>query len=127
MTKMTLKKTLSAGLVGAALIIALGASARAATADCTEPATGTSRVPILSPPISNVVKGAGRLQFYSAPNIRCPMQGVFVIPRDHLIAYAETGDGWSSVMYLNPRTGADVSGWVRSSRLKATGTVGPKR
>lgn len=127
MEKMTLKKTLSASLVCAAFIIGLSASACAATADCTEPATGTRQVPILSPAISNVVTGAGRLQFYSAPNVRCPMEGVFVIPRDHLIAYAETGDGWSSVMYMNPRTGADVSGWVRSARLKATGTVGPKQ
>jgi hypothetical protein len=52
---------------------------------------------------------------------------VFVIPRDELIAYAETGDGWSSVMYMNPKTGDSVSGWVRSARLKLTGTVGPKQ
>jgi len=29
-------------------------------------------------------------------------------------------------MYVNPRTGNDVSGWVRSARLKETGTMGPK-
>jgi hypothetical protein len=38
-----------------------------------------------------------------------------------------TRSGWSSVMYVNPRTGVDVSGWVRSERLKATGTMGPKQ
>jgi hypothetical protein len=55
------------------------------------------------------------------------MSGVFVIPKDELVAYAETDDGWSSVMYVNPRTGNTVSGWVRSARLKQTGTVGPKQ
>ena len=68
--------------------------------------------------------GAGRLQFYSAPNLNCMMTGAFVIPKDELIAYAQSSDGWSSVMYSNPRNGNGVSGWVRSSRLKATGTVG---
>jgi hypothetical protein len=56
----------------------------------------------------------------------CERNGVFVIPKDKLVAYAQTGDGWS-VMYINPRTGADISGWVRSERLKATGTMGPKQ
>jgi hypothetical protein len=35
-----------------------------------------------------------------------------------------SNDGWSSVMYSNPKTGNHVSGWVKSSRLRATGTVG---
>jgi len=100
--------------------------ARAAT-PCKEPETGTKQVPMLSPPMANVVTGAGRLQFYSAPNPACPMNGVFVIPGDEPIAYAQTDDGWSSVMYTNPRTGNNVSGWVRSGRLKDTGTVGPRQ
>ncbi|MGN1285960.1 MAG: hypothetical protein ACI4XG_05165, partial [Bradyrhizobium sp.] len=60
-------------------------------------------------------------------NLHCPISGVFVIPNDELVAYAQTNDGWSSVMYFHPGTGNDVSGWVRSARLKATGTVGPKQ
>ena len=124
---MTFGKALLACIVcSSALVGACGAPTLAGSAqNCKEPETGTNEVPIFSPPIANVVVGAGRLQFYLAPNLRCPMEGVFVIPRDQLIAYAETNDGWSSVMYLNPRTGNDVSGWVRSARLKATGTVGP--
>ena len=110
---------------GATLLAALGASAR--TEDCREPKTGTKEVPIFSPPLANVVIGTGRLQFYSAPNLRCPIDGIFVIPRDKLVAYAEASDGWSSVMYMNPKTGNIVSGWVRSARLKQTGTMGPKR
>jgi hypothetical protein len=112
----------------AALLVSVGAPARAGTPeDCKEPETGTSGVPLLSPPLANVVTGEGRLQFYAAPNLRCAMKGVFVIPRDELIAYARTDDGWSSVTYTNPRNGNNVSGWVRSARLKGTGTVGPKQ
>jgi len=122
---MTLAKTLLASLAVSAALSVFGDSGRAES--CTEPKTGTEDVPIFSPPLANVVTGSGRLQFYSAPNLRCPMEGIFVIPNDKLVAYAETNDGWSSVMYVNPKTGNDVSGWVRSNRLKVTGTMGPKQ
>ena len=95
-----------------------------AFADCKEPAIGTKNIPSLSPPLGEVVIGSGRLQFYSAPNLNCIMPGVFVIPGDELIAYAESSDGWSSVMYSKPKSGDTVSGWVKSSRLKTTGTMG---
>jgi hypothetical protein len=77
-------------------------------------------------PLSVVVIGTGRLQFYSAPDPGCTIKGVFVIPKDALITYAQSG-GWSSVVYSNPATGDTVSGWVKSSRLKKTGTVGPRQ
>jgi hypothetical protein len=121
---MTLRKIMLMG--GAAALLNILA-APALAEDCKEPETGTKVVPIFSPPLANVVTGAGRLQFYSAPSEHCSMSGVFVIPKDELVAYAETDDGWSSVMYVNPRTGNTVSGWVRSARLKQTGTVGPKQ
>jgi hypothetical protein len=126
---MTFEKALRAWIVcGATFAGTPGASSLAAAAEaCKEPEAGTQQVPMLSPPMAGVVTGTGRLQFYSAPHVRCPMDGVFVIPNDRLIAYAETRDGWSSVMYVNPRTGADVSGWVKSARLRRTGTVGPKQ
>jgi hypothetical protein len=123
---MTLARTLLAVACGAALLGRFDFPALA-EANCKEPKTGTNNVPIFSPPLANVVTGTGRLQFYSAPNFGCPMDGVFVIPKDELVAYAQTDDGWSSVMYINPRTGNDVSGWVRSERLKVTGTMGPKQ
>jgi hypothetical protein len=123
----TLRKLLLC-IACATLLGSLGAPAGAETSTgCKEPKTGTSDVPILSPPLANVVIGAGRLQFYSAPDFHCPMDGVFVILKDELIAYAQTKDGWSSVMYMNPRTGDNVFGWVRSDRLKETGTVGPNQ
>ena len=108
-----------------AILVAFILSASApAFADCKEPAIGTKNIPSLSPPLGEVVIGSGRLQFYSAPNPNCIMPGVFVIPKDELIAYAQSDDGWSSVMYSNPKSGDTVSGWVKSSRLKTTGTMG---
>jgi hypothetical protein len=114
-------------VVCGAVHLALSGFPALAETSCKEPATGTNNVPIFSPPLANVVTGTGRLQFYSAPNFHCAMDGVFVIPKDELIAYAQSNDGWSSVMYTNPRTGDYVLGWVRSERLKVTGTVGPKQ
>ncbi len=120
---LVLSVALSAALTGSFAGTALAGKLKA----CREPETGTNRAPMLSPPLAEVVIGAGRLQFYSAPDFRCPLRGVFVIPRDELVAYAATDDGWTSVMYLNFKTEGDVSGWVRSARLKATGTVGPQQ
>jgi hypothetical protein len=109
-----------------AILVALVLSVSGpAFADCKEPETGTRNVPIFSPPLSAVVIGAGRLQFYSAPNPNCAMAGMFVIPKDELIAYAQSNDGWSSVMYSNPKTGNDVSGWVKSSRLNRRTLINP--
>ncbi|MBV9456086.1 MAG: hypothetical protein JO141_01025 [Bradyrhizobium sp.] len=120
---MTLHKIMLVAFTAALLNI----MAAPAFADDKEPKTGSRDVPIFSPPLANVVTGAGRLQLYSAPSEHCSMSGVFVIPKDELVAYAATGDGWSQVMYMNPRTGNTVSGWVRSARLKQTGTMGPKQ
>jgi hypothetical protein len=116
-------KTVPARAPRIAFAFVLSATAPA-FADCKEPDTGTKNIPAFSPALSAIVMGAGHLQFYSAPKTDCMMTGVFVIPKDELITYAQSNDGWSSVMYSNPRTGNTVSGWVKSSRLKATGTVG---
>jgi hypothetical protein len=58
------------------------------------------------------VTGSGRLQFCTAPDFDCPMRSVFVIPRDRLMVYSVSDDGWASVMYFG---GARPTGWVRSS------------
>jgi hypothetical protein len=110
-----------AALLAFAAVLSLCAPA---LADCKEPEIGTNSVPMFSPPLGEVVIGKGRLRFYSAPNANCAMNGVFVIPKDALIAYAQSDSGWSSVMYSNPKTGDTVTGWVESSRLKVTGTMG---
>ncbi|MGD9544496.1 MAG: hypothetical protein AB7F41_04715 [Methylocystis sp.] len=109
--------------------IALGATLQGAAAfardlkSCKEPAAGSNEAPLISPPRGNVVTGTGRLQFYSAPSVRCAMRGVFVVPGDSLVSYAETDDGWVSVMYVSPKN--SVTGWVRGDRLRDTGTMGP--
>ncbi|MCA6125696.1 hypothetical protein J6500_27920 [Bradyrhizobium sp. WSM 1704] len=122
-------RTVLGYLVGSAVILAaLGASVHAQTpSSCKEPPSGSKRVPLLWPPQAGVVTGTRRVKLYSAPNLHCPVSGVFLVPKDELVAYAQTRDGWSSVMYLNAKTGKDVSGWVRSARLKLTGTVSPKQ
>ena len=101
--------------------------APASPGNCRAPEIGTNRAPMVSPPLGAVVVGTGRLQFYSAPNPQCPILGTFVIPKDEVVVYAETNDGWSSVAYFGGKTANNVSGWVRSARLKTTGTMGPSQ
>src|ERR1700733_8786855 len=74
----------------AILVACILAASGPAFADCKEPAIGTENFPSFSPPLGEVVIGSGRLQFYSAPNLNCIMPGVFVIPKDELIAYAQS-------------------------------------
>jgi hypothetical protein len=109
------------------MLLAWALMSQAAQAACAEPPAGSEQAPALSPPLSQIVTGTDRLQFHSAPDSACAMKGAFIIPKDEVIAYAQTRDGWSSVMYLNPKTGGDVSGWVKSARLRTIGTVGPKQ
>jgi hypothetical protein len=102
--EMILRKIVLVGIACSVTpLVALGASARAE--DCKEPKTGTKDIPVLSPPLANVVTGAGRLQFYSAANLRCPMPGVFFVPRDQLIAYAQSDDGWVIRDVFEPQDG----------------------
>ncbi len=78
--------------IAIAFVLSLSAPA---FADCKEPETGTYKIPLFSLPLSEVVVGAGRLQFYAAPNLNCILTGVFVVPKDELIAYAQSNDGWT--------------------------------
>lgn len=80
---------------------------------------------LLNPPTSYKVVGEGRLYFYTAPHESCRTKDIFVVPGDDLIAYTEY-KGWYSVLYANPKTGKDYDGWVKSKRLKMTGTIRPK-
>ena len=122
------KSVLACILCSAIILGSLGATVHAQTpSSCKETHMGAKAAPLFSPPLASVVTGTRRVKFYSAPNLHCPINGVFVVPKDELVTYAQTRDGWSSVMYANPATGNNVSGWVRSARLKQTGTVGPKQ
>lgn len=120
-------ETFAVRTVGIAVALLLSTDPVLAKASCNEPQTGTKNAPVLSPPLSEIVVGKGRLQFFSAPYVRCRTNGVFIVPGDQVISYAQTADGWSSVMYSNPKTGITQSGWVKSSRLKEVGAMGPKQ
>jgi hypothetical protein len=120
---MLVMKTLVAG--GAALLVSLSGDAFAEMRPaCKAPTPGSSRAPLVSPPIEYAVVGAGGLPFYSAPDVRCPMPGVFVIPKDRLVVYVITDDGWAQTTYFG---GVNPSGWVRFGRLKDMGAMGPKQ
>lgn len=93
--------------------------------DCLQAhATANAKGADLHPRAGYVVRGQGRLQFYSAPTTQCAIRGKFVIPGDRLIAYTEF-KGWYWVMYINPKTGDDVEAWVKGDRLEFVGTEGP--
>ncbi|TDN69504.1 hypothetical protein [Paraburkholderia sp. BL10I2N1] len=66
------------------------------------------------------VIGKGRLQFYSAPDKKCKIAGVFILPGERVDAYTEYNN-FTSVVYINVNTDANVTGWVQSDRLKPTG------
>lgn len=71
-----------------------------------------------------VVIGSGRLQFYSAPDAKCKIKGVFVVPGDSLDASAEYGN-YASVIYYD-KSDKSVFGWVEKNRLKENGVgMGP--
>ncbi len=63
------------------------------------------------------VAGAGRLYFHAAPDKRCQLKYLFVIPGDRVEAYAEFGD-FTNVIYWNAASGAGTGGWVLTARLK---------
>lgn len=62
------------------------------------------------------VKGKGRLQFLSAPDLGCEQTGIFVIAGDTVIADKHFG-AYTFVHYVNPKSGKPAQGWVLSNRL----------
>jgi hypothetical protein len=67
---------------------------------------------------AQVVMGAGRLQFHSAPDLACRQAGVFILTGEAVQARAQYGE-FTLVNYVNPRTGGQAQGWVQTSRLRA--------
>lgn len=83
-----------------------------------------SKMSIPSHLSGRVIIGKGRAYFYDAPDERCRMKHVFVIPGDHVEAYFDV-PGWTEVTYWNAK-GGDVSGWIPNSHMAETGTgIGP--
>lgn len=67
------------------------------------------------------IVGKGRLQFYSAPDVRCKMDGWFVVPGDTLFAKF-TYKGFTKVSFIRmKKTDREVTAWVDSSRLRENG------
>lgn len=72
------------------------------------------------------VVGNGRAYIYSAPNETCFNKQLFLIPNDLLNGYVEY-KGFIYVLYFNPATGKETTGWIKKDRLTKTETgVGPK-
>lgn len=71
------------------------------------------------------VTGKGRLHFHLAPHAACRDDQVFVVPGDSVTGYAEY-EGWTWVMYVNPKSGKEFQGWVPDARVKNVGTMAPK-
>jgi hypothetical protein len=74
------------------------------------------------PPLEAAVVGKGRLHFFSAPNARCQVKGIIVIPGDVVTVY-KSYDGWANVMYI-AKDGEDFMGWVKEDRLRRIGQYG---
>lgn len=71
-----------------------------------------------------VVVGTGRARLYTAPDAACD-SGKFLIPKDRVTVYTPYKE-WVQVMFIHPKTGEDTMGWMSDSRLKTTGTMGPR-
>ena len=68
------------------------------------------------------VVGRRRVQLYSAPDLACRIDGLFVFRGDVLFAQLEH-DGFTRVAVIPAKRpdGRDVIAWVRTSRLRENG------
>jgi hypothetical protein len=82
-----------------------------------EAAAAKARQVVSAAKAAQVVTGAGRLQFHSAPDLACRQAGVFILTGESVEARAQYGE-FTSVRYVNPRTGGQALGWVQTSRLQ---------
>jgi hypothetical protein len=81
--------------------------------NCTEPDNQNLIRPVAGYKIQSNERG----YFYSAPYQNCLIdKNLFVINQDHVIGYATYAE-WTYVMYVNPRTGKDTSGWIKTNFL----------
>ena len=109
--------------LAAAASQALAATAEA-DARCEKIGVAADASPGFVPPLGAVVVGAGRARLYSAPDAGCD-SGKFLIPNDHVTVYTPYRQ-WMQVMFIHPKTGEDTTAWILESRIKTTGTMGPR-
>lgn len=67
------------------------------------------------------IVGKGRLQFYSAPDIRCKMDGWFVVPGDTLFAKFDYKEFTKISFIAMKKSDREITAWVISSRLQENG------
>jgi hypothetical protein len=71
------------------------------------------------------VIGADRAYIYSAPGETCYSKQLFLVPGDLLNGYLEYND-FMYMLYINPSSGKETTGWIKLSRVKGAGTgIGP--
>lgn len=109
----------------ALLLLALAACGPArAAVDCGALDATAEREGTIVPDVGSGrdIVGRGRLQFHSAPDSACAIDGLFVVPGDTLFAQLEYG-GFTRVAFIAMKKTdrQDVVAWVPSSRLRANG------
>lgn len=121
-----MKKDLVALLLGILVL-----TAHAAQVDCASLARDAEQRGEIVPDAGSGrdITGQGRLQFYSAPDARCGIDGLFVVPGNTLFAQLEY-QGFTKVAFIprRKRDRQDVIAWVPSRRLRGNGQgVAPGR
>ncbi len=102
-------------LVLTAVTVSAQANGNAWCADAFETAQQEKSTTAATPAL-RVVNAGGRVYFHSAPDERCRLKGVFVVPNDRLEVFADHG-AFTEVIYWHPVTGTGTAGWVPSARL----------
>lgn len=114
-----MKSNAMAGMLILFLSISAFTDASASSIDCQAlhqtakqfTANGLSDIPETAFAVAN----QKRVSFYSAPDERCKMEGLFVIANDVLRAYKHYG-GYTYISFTNAK-GENIPGWVNTSAI----------
>ena len=95
----------------------------ASESNCTKLAdeAGDSGIPYYPSAEAKVI-GGGKVGFYSSPNAKCKVKGVFVVKGNYLTVF-KTYKDWVNVMYV-AKNGEDFIGWLPESKVKIVGQYG---
>jgi len=106
------------------LTLILSLNSFSSWAGCDDVNSVAERYQVLVPTSESgyVVNDTKRVYFYSAPDEKCKIKGLFIVYGDLINLYAEY-QGFSSVIFFK-ENGDSVIGWVHSKSIKTTGTGG---